>query len=84
MLTDSPFFPMTQTFSHWSSWGQTRPHTAGSALVSLSFLAASLNFPSDMSLMNHGMSMFTGHPPMQTGFLHCMQRRASSFASSGV
>ena len=34
MPTGSPFMPRTQYFSHWLSWGHTRPHTAGSAEVS--------------------------------------------------
>jgi hypothetical protein len=33
MPTGSPLMPRTQYFSHWLSWGQTRPHTAGRELV---------------------------------------------------
>ncbi len=35
MATGSPFLPSTQLRSHCSSCGQTRPQTAGSALVCL-------------------------------------------------
>ena len=33
MPTGSPFLPRTQYISHWVSWGQTRPQTAGRAEV---------------------------------------------------
>src|SRR5665647_296597 len=70
--------------SHWSSCGQTRPHTAGSALVSRTFLAAPRKSPSATRPRNEGMSMLTGHAPRQPGFLHMMQRAASIIAVSGV
>ena len=40
MATGSPFFPRMHTFSHWSSWGQTRPQTAGRLFISFSLRAA--------------------------------------------
>ena len=84
MATGSPFFPRTHGISHCSSWGQTRPHTAGSALVSLIFLAASMNFPLATRSMNSGIWTLTGHPFTHCGFLHWMQRDASRMARSGV
>ncbi len=84
MATGSPFFPRTQGISHCSSWGQTRPQTAGRALVSLIFLAASTNFPFATRSMNSGIWTPTGHPFTHWGFLHWMQRLASSTARSGV
>src|SRR5512137_50632 len=84
MATGSHFLPRTQSFSHWSSWGQTLPQTAGRQFVSLIFRAAPMKSPSATSWMKAGMSMSTGHPDTQPGFLHWMHRLASSMAVSGV
>src|SRR5512137_2129214 len=83
MATGSNFLPRTQSFSHWSSWGQTLPQTAGRQFVSLIFLAAPRKSPSATNWMNAGMSTSTGHPATHPGFLHMMQRLASSMAVSG-
>src|SRR5512137_480730 len=83
MATGSHFLPRTQSFSHWSSWGQTLPQTAGRQFVSLIFRAAPMKSPSATSWIKAGMSMSTGHPDTQPGFLHWMQRLASSMAVSG-
>ena len=37
-----------------------------------------MNFPSAISWINPGISTSTGQPAMQPGFLHWMQRFASS------
>ena len=84
MATGSSFFPTIQSFSHWSSCGQTLPHTAGRLLRSFSLRAAPAKSPSAISAMKAGISISTGHPSRHFGFLHCRQRRASSCASSGV
>ena len=82
IATGSPFFPKMQTFSHWSSCGQTRPHTAGRPFVSFNFHAASIKCPSAISLINSGILTSTGQPPPQPGFLHWIQRVASMIAVS--
>ncbi len=80
MATGSNFTPSVQTFSHCSSWGQTRPQTAGNELVSLMHRAASPYFPSEIRPMNPGMSTLTGQPATQGFFGQCRQRDASSRA----
>ena len=70
--------------SHCFSWGQTRPHTAGSALVSFSVLAASRNSPRSMFFMKRGMSMPTGQPSIHPGLAQSRQRLASVTACSAV
>ncbi len=81
IATDAPFLARTQRPSHWISWGQTRPVTHGSALSSSSDAAAPSMSPTRSRSMKSGMFTRTGQPSMQTGFLHCRQRSASSIAS---
>jgi hypothetical protein len=83
IATGSHFFPRMQSFSHWSSCGQTLPQTAGRQFVSLIFRAAPRKSPSATSWTKPGMSKSTGHPDTEPGFLHWMQRLASSMAVSG-
>ena len=64
------FTPIIHTFSHCSSCGHTRPHTAGRALSSLRILAASEKFSSAIAWMNCGILTRTGHPSIHFGFLH--------------
>ncbi len=78
------FFPTIHTCSHWSSWGQTRPHIAGRLFRSFSFRAEPIKSPSLISLIKAGISISTGHPSMHLGFLHWRQRLDSSWANSGV
>ena len=70
--------------SHCFSCGQTRPQTAGSALVSFSVLAASRNSPRSMFLMKRGMSIPTGQPSVHPGLAQSKQRLASVSACSFV
>src|SRR5208337_1508293 len=51
---------------------------------SLMMTAAFLKFPAATSRRNAGMSIPTGHPLTQRGFLHWRQRPDSAIASSGV
>ena len=78
----SPLLPSRHSFSHWSSCGQTRPQTAGSAFFSRISRAAPAKSPAATSLTNPGMSTPTGQPSTHAGFLHCRQRLASATASS--
>ena len=57
---------------------------AGSDVCVLSFSAAACGLPCDISAINCGMFMFTGHAVLQRGFGHCRQRLASSIAISRV
>ncbi|OAV63369.1 hypothetical protein Barb4_05283 [Bacteroidales bacterium Barb4] len=85
MATASLFiFVCMQRLSHCFSCGQTRPHTAGSALVSFNTLAASANCPTSIHLIKEGMLMFTGQPSMQVGLAQSRQRCASSCDCSAV
>ncbi len=84
MATGSCLTPVTQTFSHWSSCGQTRPQMAGRVLSFLMIARASSKRWSWMACTKAGMSMPTGQPEMHLGFLHARQRSASATASSGV
>ncbi len=84
MATGSFFLPTTHCPSHCVSWGQTRPQIAGSVFVCFMTFIASQKFPSAIWPMKPGMSILTGHPRTQPGFLHLRQRFASSTASSGV
>ncbi len=70
--------------SHWLSWGQTRPQTAGRLFCVHTFRMDWVKSPSLMNRMKPGMSIPTGQPSTQPGFLHCRQRAASSWAISGV
>ena len=74
MATGSPFLPSTQLLSHCSSCGQTRPQTAGRALVCLTVRIAAAKSPSATQPMKPGMSMPTGQPSTQPGFLQARQR----------
>src|SRR5665647_716546 len=82
MATGSCFTPRTQSISHCSSCGQTRPQTAGKLVVSLSLAMAPAGSPAWMSWTKAGMSMPTGQPSTHLGFLHSRQRLASSMAIS--
>ena len=84
MATGLPLRASTHTPSHWVSCGQTRPHTAGRAVCSLSLSAAATGSPLEICQMNAGMSMLTGQPSTHGGFLHWRQREASSRAMSHV
>ncbi len=84
MATGRSFLPTMHLPSHCSSWGQTRPQTAGRAFLSQSLAVAPEKSPSAMHLMNSGMSTDTGHPSTQDGFLHCKHRLASVIAISSV
>src|SRR5665647_1949622 len=82
MATGSCFTPRTQSISHCSSCGQTRPQTAGKLVVSLSLAMAPAGSPAWMSWTKAGMSMPTGQPSTHLGFLHSRQRLASSMSMS--
>src|SRR5512136_841903 len=82
MATGSPLALYTHIASHWVSWGQTRPQTAGRALSRRSISAALGRSPSARALINSGMDTLTGQPAMHCLVLHCRQRRASRIASS--
>ncbi len=82
MASGSPFLPSTQLRSHCSSCGHTRPQTAGSALVCLTVRMAAPKSPAATLPRKPGMSMPTGQPSTQPGFLQVRQRAASSRASS--
>ena len=84
IATDSIFLASTHDPSHWLSCGQTRPQIAGSVFVRFITFIASQKLPRAIWPMKPGMSMFTGQPCTQPGFLHARQRFASSTASSGV
>src|SRR5512136_1788251 len=56
----------------------------GRLFLFLSILTASGISPAPIALMNSGISTLTGQPSMQPGFLHTMQRLASSRACSSV
>ena len=70
--------------SHWLSWGQTRPHTAGRALSLAMIWYAPSKSPSATLAINSGMWIFTGHPATQGIFLQLRHRAASSMACSRV
>jgi hypothetical protein len=78
----TPFndLPRVQSAWHWTSCGQTRPHTAGRRLVSLMMSTAALKSPSRSFRMKPGMLTATGHPLTQGAFLQFRQRSASSIA----
>ena len=82
MAIGAPFLPRMHIFSHCSSWGQTRPQTAGKAFVSLIFFTPEPKSRSTMHLMKPGILIPTGQPCRQSGFLHCRQREASETAIS--
>ena len=77
-----PAFKCVHCDSHCFSCGQTRPHTAGRALVSFRVFAASRNSPRSMFLMNLGILIPTGQPFMQVGLGQSRQRLASVMACS--
>ena len=80
MDTDVPFLLNMHTCSHCVSCGHTRPHTAGRALsVFISFIALSKS-PSATYFRKTGILTSTGQPFMHEGFLHWIQRFASSIA----
>ena len=83
MATGSPFFARTQSFSHWSSCGQTRPQTAGSALSVFRIRFAAATSPSLILRMNCGICTSTGQPWRHGAVLHWRQRDASTAAVSG-
>ena len=68
--------------SHCFSCGQTRPQTAGRALVFFSTRAASRNSPRSIFLMNPGILIPTGHPCIHDGLAQSRQRLASVSACS--
>ena len=68
MATGCPLLP-SMHLSHWSSWGHTLPHIAG-RLFFLYFSNGPSNSPCDRSLIKPGISISTGHPSIQVGFLH--------------
>ena len=84
MATGSPLMPRTHLPSHWVSWGQTRPQTAGRLEDWAMIWYAASKLPSATSLMKSGMRIFTGQPPTQGLCLQFRQRLASSMAVSGV
>ena len=71
-------FSIYTATSHWLSWGQTLPHTAGRQFFSLSFRMPPLKSPFTMKEIKSGISISTGHPVLHRGFLHCKQRLASA------
>ena len=79
-----PIFKWIHLLSHCFSCGQTRPQTAGRALVSFKVLAASKNSPRSIFLIKVGILIFTGHPCIQVGFGQSRQRSASCIACSFV
>ena len=83
MATAGSFiFRWIHLLSHCFSWGHTRPHTAGSALVLFSTRAAFRNSPRSIFLMKEGMLMLTGQPCIQVGLAQSRQRLASCMACS--
>ena len=80
----SGFLPRRHLPSHWFSWGQTRPQTAGRELNSRRTLYAPGRSPFCSSPMNALMSISTGQPERHSGFLHWRQRLASAMASASV
>jgi hypothetical protein len=55
--------------SHWISWGQTRPQTAGRLFCFQMWRMDWVKSPSLASRMNPGMSTPTGQPSTQPGVL---------------
>ena len=84
MATSAPLFFRMHCDSHWLSWGQTRPQTAGRQFFSLSLLMPEAKSPLLAKEMNPGISISTGQPLTQRGFLHCMHRFASAMTISCV
>ena len=84
MATGSNFFPSVQCFSHWLSWGQTRPQTAGSRFSLLMISSALSNSPALIAWMNRGIGTLTGQPVTHFGSLQFRHRPASVRAISGV
>ena len=82
MPTGSPLMPRTHLPSHWFSCGQTRPHTAGSAVEALSTSQAPSKSSAATRAIKAGMSIPTGQPDTQGLFLQLRQRLASPTAMS--
>ena len=82
MATGLNFAPTTQVASHCDSCGQTRPHTAGSALDVFRIWYERLMSRFCRAAMKPGISMPTGQPGTQRGFLQRRQRSASCSAPS--
>ena len=82
MATGLNFAPTTQVASHWDSCGHTRPHTAGSALDVFRIWYERLMSRFCRAAMKPGISMPTGQPGTQRGFLQRRQRSASCSAPS--
>ena len=77
-----PIFRWIHFDSHCFSCGQTRPHTAGRALVSFKVCAALRNSPRSIFFMNLGILIPTGHPLIQDGLTQSRHRFASVKACS--
>src|SRR5207244_10188683 len=58
------------------SWGHTREQISGMLLVVRETAAASRKSPCVVSASHSGMRFASGHPCMQSGFGHWMQRLA--------
>ena len=84
MATGALLIPRTHSVSHWVSWGQTRPVTAGRALSAKRLSAAEEKSPFATKSMKRGMFIMTGQPAMHRGSLHWRQRWASRRASFSV
>src|SRR6185369_15677643 len=82
MATASPLTPRTHLASHWVSWGQTRPQTAGRALSPCSRRAAAGRSSFDRASSTSGMETPTGQPSTHGRCLHWMHRLASCTAAS--
>src|SRR6185369_1374465 len=82
MATASPLTPRTHLASHWVSWGQTRPQTAGRALSPCSRRAAVGRSSCARASSTSGMETPTGQPSTQGRCLHWMKRLASCTAAS--
>ncbi len=80
MAMGAPFFPRTHRLSHWTSWGQTRPHIPGRLFLALIVETASTISPSRTALIKAGISIPTGQPSIHLGFLHWRHLSASSAA----
>ena len=84
MLIGSPILPMMHLLWHCTSWGQTRPQTAGNAFLVLMAFMPSAYFFSLMALMNVGIGTSTGQPVLHIGLGQQRHLLASSRASASV
>ena len=84
MPTLSPLIARTQPPSHWVSWGQTRPQTAGKEEDILIMLYASSYFFSFIFPIKAGISIETGHFELHGLFLQFKHLFASFIACSSL